>query len=127
METSSWWNLPDSHWSCLEYKTTWMGKASTCNSKQHQEKSYFTFLDWKIFWLSQIYVLSKRLTEEAAFKYAKDNGIDLISVITTTVAGAFLTSSVPSSIRVLLSPITGNLLAKFTYWYLGIQFYHARS
>lgn len=55
-----------------------------------------------------IYVLSKRLTEEAAFKYAKDNGIDLISVITTTVAGAFLTSSVPSSIQVLLSPITGD-------------------
>ncbi|KAJ6753633.1 putative proteinD(P)-BINDING ROSSMANN-FOLD SUPERFAMILY PROTEIN [Salix purpurea] len=55
-----------------------------------------------------IYVLCKRLTEEAAFKYAKDNGIDLISVITTTVAGAFLTSSVPSSIQVLLSPITGD-------------------
>ncbi|KAF9666915.1 hypothetical protein SADUNF_Sadunf16G0278300 [Salix dunnii] len=55
-----------------------------------------------------IYVLSKRLTEEAAFKYAKDNAIDLISVITTTVAGAFLTSSVPPSIQVLLSPITGD-------------------
>ncbi|CAK7338327.1 unnamed protein product [Dovyalis caffra] len=55
-----------------------------------------------------IYVLSKRLTEEAAFKYANDNGIDLVSVITTTVAGAFLTSSVPSSIQVLLSPITGD-------------------
>lgn len=55
-----------------------------------------------------IYVLCKRLTEEAAFKYAKDSGIDLISVVTTTVAGAFLTSSVPSSIQVLLSPITGD-------------------
>ncbi|GKV45763.1 hypothetical protein SLEP1_g52812 [Rubroshorea leprosula] len=55
-----------------------------------------------------VYVLSKLLTEEAAFKFAKDNGIDLVSVITTTVAGPFLTSTVPSSIQVLLSPITGD-------------------
>ncbi|XP_059442151.1 putative anthocyanidin reductase [Corylus avellana] len=55
-----------------------------------------------------VYVLSKRLTEEAAYKFANENGIDLVSVITTTVAGPFLTLDVPSSIRVLLSPITGD-------------------
>ncbi|XP_044491870.1 putative anthocyanidin reductase [Mangifera indica] len=55
-----------------------------------------------------VYVLSKLLTEQAAFEFAKENNIDLVSVITTTVAGPFLTSSVPSSIRVLLSPITGD-------------------
>ncbi|KAJ0045069.1 hypothetical protein Pint_04316 [Pistacia integerrima] len=55
-----------------------------------------------------VYVLSKLLTEGAAFEFAKENNIDLVSVITTTVAGPFLTSSVPSSIRVLLSPITGD-------------------
>ncbi|KAJ8763655.1 hypothetical protein K2173_003127 [Erythroxylum novogranatense] len=55
-----------------------------------------------------VYVLSKLLTEEAAFNYAKENDIDLVSVITTTVAGPFLTSSVPSSIQVLLSPLTGD-------------------
>ncbi|KDP39033.1 hypothetical protein JCGZ_00790 [Jatropha curcas] len=54
-----------------------------------------------------VYVLSKLVTEEVAFKYAKQNGIDLVSVITTTVGGAFLTSSIPASIQVLLSPITG--------------------
>ncbi|KAG2677986.1 hypothetical protein I3760_12G121800 [Carya illinoinensis] len=54
-----------------------------------------------------IYVLTKRLTEEAAFKFAKENHIDLVSVITSTVAGPSLTLDVPSSIRVLLSPITG--------------------
>lgn len=53
-------------------------------------------------------MLSKLLTEEAAFQFAKENGIDLVSVITTTVGGPFITSSVPSSIRVLLSPITGD-------------------
>ena len=54
-----------------------------------------------------VYVLSKILTEEAAFRFASENGINLVSVITSTVGGNFLTSKVPSSIQVLLSPITG--------------------
>ncbi|KAL0306431.1 UNVERIFIED_CONTAM: Dihydroflavonol 4-reductase, partial [Sesamum radiatum] len=36
-----------------------------------------------------------------SFRYAEENGIDLISVITTTVGGPFLTPTVPSSIQVL--------------------------
>ncbi|KAL5548229.1 hypothetical protein UlMin_003460 [Ulmus minor] len=55
-----------------------------------------------------VYALSKLLTEEAAFRFATKNGIDLVSLITSTVGGPFLTSSVPSSIQVLLSPITGD-------------------
>ncbi|XP_061341828.1 putative anthocyanidin reductase [Gastrolobium bilobum] len=54
-----------------------------------------------------VYALSKLLTEAAAFKFAKENGINLVSVITTTVAGPFFTTNVPSSVKVLLSPITG--------------------
>ncbi|CAN8230316.1 unnamed protein product [Cochlearia groenlandica] len=56
-----------------------------------------------------IYVLSKLVSEEEAFRYAKEKGIDLISVITTTVSGPFITSYVPSSVQVLLSPITGDM------------------
>lgn len=55
-----------------------------------------------------VYVLSKRLTEDAAFHFANENGIRLVSIITTTVAGPFLTSAVPLSIRFLLSPLTGD-------------------
>ncbi|KAL1346073.1 putative anthocyanidin reductase isoform X1 [Arachis hypogaea] len=55
----------------------------------------------------QVYALSKLKSEEAAFKFAKENEIDLVSVITTTVAGPFFTANVPSSLKVLLSPITG--------------------
>ncbi|KAL0353580.1 UNVERIFIED_CONTAM: putative anthocyanidin reductase [Sesamum angustifolium] len=41
-----------------------------------------------------VYALSKLLTEEAAFQYAEEeNGIDLISVVTTTVGGPFLLNS----------------------------------
>lgn len=57
-----------------------------------------------------VYVLSKLLTEEAAFTFAIENGVDLVSVITTTVAGPFLTCNVPSSIQVLLSPLTGDFV-----------------
>ncbi|RWW34910.1 hypothetical protein BHE74_00036695 [Ensete ventricosum] len=56
----------------------------------------------------QVYVLSKLLTEEKAFQFAKEKGIDLVSIIPPTVAGPFLTPSVPASVQVLLSPITGN-------------------
>ncbi|KAM3320666.1 putative anthocyanidin reductase isoform X1 [Capsicum chacoense] len=63
-----------------------------------------------------VYVLVKVLTEDAAFQFAKENGIDLVSTITPTVAGPFLTPTVPLSIQVLLSPITGDpeLLAILT-------------
>ena len=57
--------------------------------------------------LLQIYILSKRLTEEAAFRFAWENGVHLVSLVLPTVAGPFLTPSVPTSIQLLLSPITG--------------------
>ncbi|KAF7834780.1 serine/threonine-protein phosphatase 7 long form-like protein [Senna tora] len=50
------------------------------------------------------------LIEEAAFQFAKHNGIDLLSVITSIVAGPFFTASVPSSLQLLLSPITVHYL-----------------
>ncbi|KAK9133597.1 hypothetical protein Scep_013125 [Stephania cephalantha] len=55
-----------------------------------------------------VYVLSKILSEQAAFRFANENGIDLVSVIPTTVAGPFITPAVPTSVQMLLSPITGN-------------------
>lgn len=54
-----------------------------------------------------VYALSKLLTEEAAFQFSKENGIDLVSVVTGTVAGPFFTANVPTSVKVLLSPLTG--------------------
>ncbi|XP_073028828.1 putative anthocyanidin reductase [Primulina eburnea] len=55
-----------------------------------------------------VYVLSKLLTEETVFQFAKENEIDLVSVITATVGGSFLTPTIPTSIRVILSPVTGD-------------------
>ncbi|XP_042487113.1 dihydroflavonol 4-reductase [Macadamia integrifolia] len=55
-----------------------------------------------------VYVLSKLQSEEAALKFANENGIDLVSILPPTVAGPFFTSTVPVSVQVLLSPITGD-------------------
>jgi nucleoside-diphosphate-sugar epimerase len=66
-------------------------------------------LSFIILWW-QVYALSKLLTEEAAFKFAQENGIDIVSVITSTVAGPFFTANVPSSVKVLLSPLTGDFI-----------------
>ncbi|RLM54713.1 hypothetical protein C2845_PM10G19250 [Panicum miliaceum] len=63
---------------------------------------------WRTKPVGWIYILSKRLTEEAAFRFARENGLHLVSVILPTVAGPFLTPSVPTSIQLLLSPITGD-------------------
>lgn len=71
----------------------------------------------------QVYVLSKRLTEDASFQFAKENGIHLISVVTTTVAGPFLTPAVPLSIRFLLSPITGCFQLYFVDQWLSFFFF----
>ncbi|KAG2245374.1 hypothetical protein Bca52824_092798 [Brassica carinata] len=57
--------------------------------------------------IDHIYVQSKLVSEEEAFRYAKERGLDLVSVIRTTVSGPFLTPSLSSSLQVLLYPITG--------------------
>ncbi|KAF8687381.1 hypothetical protein HU200_043070 [Digitaria exilis] len=63
---------------------------------------------WRTKSVGWVYILSKRLTEEAAFRFARENGVHLVSVILPTVAGPFLTPTVPTSIQLLLSPITGD-------------------
>ncbi|KAL0873187.1 hypothetical protein Bca101_022892 [Brassica carinata] len=63
------------------------------------------------------HVLNKsKWMEEEAFRYAKERGLDLVSVIRTTVSGPFLTPSLSSSLQVLLYPITGDSKL-FTIYY----------
>ncbi|GAB4849569.1 hypothetical protein Ancab_004363 [Ancistrocladus abbreviatus] len=90
--------------------STITGKDDTGNWRDEINESCRTPVNhvWNTRESGWVYVLSKLLTEEAATQFAKSNGIHLISVISTTVGGPFLTSTVPSSIRVLLSPMTGD-------------------
>lgn len=63
--------------------------------------------DQEAYMLLQGYPASKTLAEKAAWKFAEENNIDLITVIPTLMAGSSLTSDVPSSIGLAMSLITG--------------------
>ncbi|CAN1222173.1 Anthocyanidin reductase ((2S)-flavan-3-ol-forming) [Linum grandiflorum] len=54
------------------------------------------------------YAVSKTLAEKAAWKFAEENNIDLVTVIPSLVAGPPLTADIPSSINLALSLLTGN-------------------
>lgn len=54
------------------------------------------------------YPASKTLAEKAAWKFAEENNIDLITVVPTLMAGTPLTPDIPSSVDLAMSLITGN-------------------
>ncbi|KAJ8763697.1 hypothetical protein K2173_003169 [Erythroxylum novogranatense] len=55
-----------------------------------------------------MYFVSKTLAEQAAWKFAKENNLDFITIIPTLVVGPFLMPSMPPSLITALSPLTGN-------------------
>ncbi|MBO8589919.1 NAD-dependent epimerase/dehydratase family protein, partial [Staphylococcus aureus] len=54
-----------------------------------------------------MYFVSKSLAEKAAWDFAKENNIDLITVIPTLVVGPFIMPSMPPSMITALALITG--------------------
>ncbi|XP_031398230.1 anthocyanidin reductase ((2S)-flavan-3-ol-forming) isoform X2 [Punica granatum] len=54
------------------------------------------------------YPASKTLAEKAAWKFAEENNLDLITVVPTLMAGRSLTLDVPSSVCLAMSLLTGN-------------------
>lgn len=54
-----------------------------------------------------MYFVSKTLAEQAAWKYAKENNLDFITIIPPLVVGPFIMPSMPPSLITGLSPITG--------------------
>nr|ADD09575.1 anthocyanidin reductase [Trifolium repens] len=54
------------------------------------------------------YPASKMLAEKAAWKFAEENDIDLITVIPSLTTGPSLTPDIPSSVGLAMSLITGN-------------------
>lgn len=54
-----------------------------------------------------MYFVSKTLAEREAFKFAKENNLDFISIIPSLVVGPFLMPSMPPSLITALSPMTG--------------------
>ncbi|XP_058072927.1 anthocyanidin reductase ((2S)-flavan-3-ol-forming)-like isoform X3 [Magnolia sinica] len=58
--------------------------------------------------LSWGYGVSKTLAEKAAWKFSKENSIDLITINPGVITGPSLTPEVPGSVSIALSLLTGN-------------------
>lgn len=57
----------------------------------------------------QAYPVSKILAEKTARKFARENNIDLITIIPSLIAGPSLTPDIPPSISLATSLITGGM------------------
>ncbi|XVE69848.1 hypothetical protein DITRI_Ditri10aG0024600 [Diplodiscus trichospermus] len=103
---------------CLKAKTVrklvFTSSAGTVNVEEHQKTVYdesnwsdleFVYAKKMTGWM---YFVSKTLAEQAAWKFAKENNLDFITIIPTLVIGPFLMPSMPPSLITGLSPITGN-------------------
>ncbi|KAM7466100.1 hypothetical protein LguiB_013662 [Lonicera macranthoides] len=55
------------------------------------------------------YYISKTLTERAALDFANEHGLDLVTIIPTYIHGPFICPQCPSSVRVSLAMIFGDL------------------
>lgn len=103
---------------CIKAKTVkkliFTSSAGTVNVEEHQGTVYdesnwsdleFVYAKKMTGWM---YFVSKTLAEQAAWKFAKENNLDLITIIPTLVIGPFLMPSMPPSLITGLSPLTGN-------------------
>lgn len=53
----------------------------------------------------QGYPVSKALAEKAAWEFAKDTNLDLVTIVPVLVSGPALTPEIPSSVLLSLSPL----------------------
>ncbi|KAJ0985888.1 hypothetical protein J5N97_004244 [Dioscorea zingiberensis] len=79
------------------------------NIPEHDENSW-SDVDFcrRVKMTGWMYFVSKTLAEKAAWEFAKENGLDLITVIPPLVVGPFISSSMPPSMITALALITGN-------------------
>ncbi|XP_010926084.1 dihydroflavonol 4-reductase [Elaeis guineensis] len=88
--------------------------AGTVNVQEHLKSEYdessWTDIEFcrRVKMTGWMYFVSKTLAEQAAWEFARENGIHFISIIPTLVVGPFISSSMPPSLITALSLITGN-------------------
>ena len=65
------------------------------------------FLFFLFFFFQQWYALSKTLSEKVAWKFSRENGIDLVTLHPGVVIGPLLPPTVNSSVKLVLNQIDG--------------------
>ncbi|CAN1835578.1 Bifunctional dihydroflavonol 4-reductase/flavanone 4-reductase [Linum perenne] len=82
--------------------------AGTVDIQEHQRDVY-NESNWSdIDFVRRVKMTGWTLAEKEAWKYAKENKLDFISIIPTLVVGPFIMPSMPPSLITALSLITGN-------------------
>ncbi|CAN1283898.1 Bifunctional dihydroflavonol 4-reductase/flavanone 4-reductase [Linum perenne] len=95
-------------------RVVFTSSAGTVDVEEHHKPVYdendWSDLDFvrRVKMTGWMYFVSKSLAEKEAWKYAKENNIDFISIIPTLVLGPFITPSMPPSLITTLSLFTGN-------------------
>ncbi|XP_062022928.1 bifunctional dihydroflavonol 4-reductase/flavanone 4-reductase [Rosa rugosa] len=103
---------------CLKAKTVrrlvFTASAGSVNVEETQ-KPVYNESNWsdvefcrRVKMTGWMYFVSKTLAEQEAWKFAKENNIDFITIIPTLVIGPFLMPAMPPSLITGLSPLTGN-------------------
>lgn len=68
------------------------------------------------------YLLSKTLAEDAAWKFAKENDLDLVVVNPAMVVGPLLQAELNTSAAIILNLINGNYGSSTPWSYAAIEF-----
>lgn len=71
-----------------------------------------------------MYYVSKTLADQAAMQFAKENKMEVVSILPVIVAGPWLTTGVPASVDVTMSLITGNRNLHEILKWIGTCFVH---
>nr|ARQ84128.1 dihydroflavonol 4-reductase-1 [Phaseolus vulgaris] len=103
---------------CKKTKTVrrliFTSSAGTLNVFEHQkpvmDETCWSDVDFcrRVKMTGWTYFVSKTLAEKEAWKFAKEHGMDFITIIPPLVVGPFLMPTMPPSLITALSPITGN-------------------
>ncbi|GAV60234.1 Epimerase domain-containing protein [Cephalotus follicularis] len=103
---------------CLKFKTvkrvvyTSSASAVALNGKDLDlmDESFWSDVDFIRSMKSFLgpYMISKTLTEKAALQFAKEHGLDLVTLIPSFVIGPFICPKFPSSVNATLAMILGN-------------------
>nr|QEM23754.1 dihydroflavonol 4-reductase [Muscari aucheri] len=95
-------------------RVVYTSSAGTVNVEERQKPEYdesaWSDIEFcrRVKMTGWMYFVSKSLAERAAWDFARENNIDLITIIPTLVVGPFITSTMPPSMVTALSLITGN-------------------
>ncbi|PIA50003.1 hypothetical protein AQUCO_01300620v1 [Aquilegia coerulea] len=105
---------------CLKYKTvkkvvytSSIAAASlfdtTKNIKEIDENQWSDAeMIRKLDFIGAAYIASKTLTERAALEFSKEHGLDVVTILPSTIIGPFINSTLPSSFPMTLPLIFGN-------------------